>query len=187
MSRFRVYVDKQLVTDPVVKWTNVYTVEAADYVAALNSGEIAMAAEANIHYASTHFYRIRAHVQGRSPLGASRSVDALGEVAVPATPNTMLPLWNVARVTFPLAIGKPEQKYLRLPLYEDSVDGNFLTAAVVANIQTNYADVMAAYTWYVSPTGLVHTSGTVQEAVQMRQTSWHRRTRAGFKRGWVAR
>jgi len=97
-----------------------------------------------------------------------------------------LPLFNTVRCILTPVVGRPFSKYLRLPLVEADVEGFNLTDTQVTFITANYLTPLLEDTSIRSVNSQDVLSGVVQKAVQNRQRSAHRRTRPGFKRGWVA-
>lgn len=176
---------KRMIDDPEDHWTNVYAIEAANTVAALdNLAEIA-AWEADIMGETAEVYRLYAVTPTPGSTGAIRDVTLQGLQPV-TTPGELLPQWNTVLVKFFNVAGKPELKYLRLPLYLDMINGQTIKTAVLTTVLTGYASHLEEYEFYVGPTGEPHVGSQVVSVVQMRQTNWHRRSREGFKRGWVA-
>lgn len=97
-----------------------------------------------------------------------------------------LPAWNVVQARWPVATIRPILKYLRMGLTEDDVDGQLLEAATIADAETfagNVGDIPGLCTI----NGLILSGGpaVVTPRVCMRQLGWQRRSRVGFKRGWV--
>lgn len=96
-----------------------------------------------------------------------------------------LPGWNVARVQFAIASGvRLHTFYLRMGLTEDDVAGQALTGPT----QDAIGDFISAYTLTGANSdkdGFPFILGNGDTFVHMRQLGWRRRTRPGFKRGWV--
>jgi hypothetical protein len=183
MARFKVTTYKRLIADPEDHWTNVYTVESANAITALDNGETIAGLEADVMGETAEVFRISAiNVLGGE--GVQREVTLPGLQDVP-NPEQLMPQWNVVKVTFASLAGRPEIKYLRLPLYMFMVEGQQLLNGTQTNVQLGYAGPLADLPFYVGPNGEAHTGATVSNNIQMRQTNWHRRTRPGFIRGWV--
>lgn len=184
MVLFRGTVYSRLVDDPLGHhWTNVYTVDAADTPAALASLADIAAIQADVMYSAAEVYKttVKSFLAGSESFSASVSLPG----AVVAASGVLIPQWNVARVDFLDALGKPEIKYLRLPLMEESITGQNLTNGVITSLSLSYGAPLVALGAYVGPSGETITDFSVHTPVQMRQTSWHRRFRPGFVRGWV--
>jgi hypothetical protein len=169
-------------------FANTYMVEATDLNDALNGpGALILGYERNVSRVGMHFARMHAVSPTPGSIGRSAFVDEFGSTTRPDE-TEFLPLWNVVRCDFPpVGPGRPEVKYLRLPLGEGEQSGGILTDDLIADIVTNYAAPLASLATYVTPTGDEHDPAqfSVWPLVQMRQTSWHRRTRPGFHRGYV--
>lgn len=174
---------KQMVDSPEEVWSNVYTLDSSNIVTAMGNLDDISDREANVMGETARVFRLHVIAQVGGT-GIIQSVDKVGVQPV-ADPATLLPLWNVVKVTFTSDQGRPEIKYLRLPLYADMVEGLNISNAVQTTVQLDYAAQLIGIPQYTGPNGEEHTGATVQNAIQMRQTNWHRRTRPGFKRGWV--
>lgn len=175
---------KRLIADPEDHWTNVYMLEAANTVAALDLLEPLAQFEADIMGETAEVFKLHCGDLLPNTPGAVRYVNMPGLQPV-ATPGALLPQWNTMKVVFYNVVGRPEIKYLRLPGYLDMIDGQTWKTAVVTAVSLGYAGHLSNYEFYVGPTGEPHTGYDVSPIVQMRQTNWHRRGRPGFKRGWV--
>jgi hypothetical protein len=165
-------------------WSNVYTLTAGSLDDAAAGMTTCRINEQNVSYDTIHFTRgiVRENVVG----GASKQLgfDTNGELDSTGLGGP-LPLFCTVRIAFTDAFRKPEQKYLRLGANEANLslgrwDGEFLTY-----VAGNYAAVMLALVPFVGPSGERPTGYEVQGAVQNRQLGWHRKTRPGFRRGWV--
>lgn len=166
------------------KWQNVYTIDALDSFNALEIlGNVKVAEEA-VHYNTVFFYRM--HVVNKANKADVRT-SALVEFGAldPAGLGGPLPLFNTVRVLFGDNVKRPESKYLRIPGNEANLTNGAWDGEFVDFIQTNYADVVRGIIGVVGPSGEPFLTASVQQAVQNRQLGWHRRTRPGFKRGWV--
>lgn len=183
MPLYKLTVSKRMILSPEEKWTNVYTINAPNPIDVLDIGEGIADFEAGVMGETAEVFRLDARFPGVST-GASREFIRPGLQTV-ADPDTRLPQWNTVKVTFTNAVGRPEIKYLRLPLYIDMVDGQTIKTAVQTSVQLGYTGPVNDVPEFVGPSGEVHTGGSTASLIQMRQTDWHRRTRVGFKRGWV--
>lgn len=183
MPLFRVTSYKRLVSAPTITWSNVYTVNVPNLAAGVTFGMLIVSGEQAVHTADVQFYvmSVRSLVSStQSTKVTSTDVGLLGN-----DPTIRLPLWNVARVDFIDASGRPEIKYLRMPLQEDMVTGSQLDTGTYDTLVDDYATGLASEVDYVGPSGEAHVGFVVHREVQMRQTGWHRRGRPGFHRGWV--
>lgn len=167
-----------------VKWQNVYTIDALD---GFNSMEVLLNvknAEVAVHYNTVFFYRAHTvNIANKADVRTSSLVE-FGALD-PAGLGGPLPLFNTVRVVFGDNIRRPESKYLRIPGNEANLTNGAWDGEFIDFIQTNYADVVMGIAGVVGPSGEAFTTASVQAAVQMRQLGWHRRSRPGFKRGWV--
>jgi len=165
-------------------WTNVYYVDTATKDLAAAAGEAIAGIQKGVTKDYVTFFRSVA--QSPSSLGSSPSVldyDSVGEIA--GDLSTRLPLFNAVRVRLVDGINRPGQKYLRLPLEEGDIEDGTLTAALQDLITDDYCAQLLAFSPLRTDDGVHPTSIQLVPAVQMRQTDWKRRTRAGFHRGWV--
>lgn len=184
MSLYRITSYKRLVTEPTVTWSNVYTFDAAGLVTAKDLAIALVTTEQAVHTEDVQFFMQNVRSLVDSSSNAKITSTDLGLLG--SDPTIMLPLWNVARIDFLDASGRPEIKYLRMPLQEDMVTGSLIDGGTVATLTDDYATALLAEDSYVGPSGEAHVGFVVHNAVQMRQTSWHRRGRPGYHRGWVA-
>lgn len=166
-------------------WTNVYTINQPGNTTAMAALEDIMDAEIAVHYADTEFYRLVVVNKANSSDRLQVDTTQFGALSLTGM-GGILPLFNTVRVVFSDGIKRPESKYLRLPGNEANLENGHWSGELVDFVQTNYADVLVALVAYVGPSGETITAGTVKNKVQMRQLGWSRRTRPGFKRGWVA-
>lgn len=165
-------------------WSNVWHVESASASGALLISDGIVNAYINALKDYAEVYSV--HVQVPNPLGspgASRTniVPGLKE----SDPALMLPLFNTIRVSMTDGGGRPNLKYFRFPMAEDQMTNGVPTSGYIDELQTTFLSLLPAISGLVSNRGEPFTSITVIPIVQMRQQGWHRRTRPGFKRGWV--
>lgn len=176
---------KRLVAQPEITWSNAYMFQAANTIACLDLLEDVAGHEAAVMGETAEVYRLHCKTPAPGTIGAIRDVSIAGVQPV-ADPDTMLPMWNTVIVKFFNVAGRPELKYLRLPLYIDMIEGQTINNATLTTVSLDYATHLAGNEFYVGPDGEPHQNGfEVESVIQMRQTNWHRRTRPGFKRGWV--
>jgi len=165
-------------------WTNGYHVIAADEDAALAIGESIAALEAAIMWENCLVTKIAARQESElAGSGRQEAVAIVGEREV--TDEQFLPLFCAVRVTLTDGIARPDQKYLRLPIAEEEQNNGALSSGLIAFIVENYIAPLGAISGVVSSDGAPYTSGVVNPSVQMRQRGWSRRSRPGFKRGYV--
>jgi len=185
VALYRVAVHKRMTSEFTGEWSNVYTVNTAGAEQAADTGVDIAGFEMQVSYDVVEVYKISVSpAPGTTPGGAIRFVSIPG-VQTGADASNILPMWNTVLVTFGNLGGRPERKYLRLPLTEGDVVGRNLEPGARSLVSLSYAAQLATISEYVGPNGEGHTDGTVAVPVQMRQTDWNRRARPGFRRGWV--
>lgn len=165
-------------------WSNVYRVEADDINDALDKGVTIANIEQAVHKDYVAFSKVTARLDVTpAPPGGSRLLTGAGDVE--GDPSVRLPRWNTVRCTFTDEIGRPDQKYLRLPLEEGDVTDGTLNVAIINAVSLGYVAPISELEFIRSSDNAPYTSGRVEEPIQMRQIGWHRRTRPGFHRGYV--
>lgn len=178
-------IGKQLTGVPEQKpWVNTYHMETVDETTALNLMLTQAGREMAVTWSIVRAYRTA--VRQDSPLasaGLQAVINVQGQRGV--TDEQFLPLFNTVRVVFSDGIGRPDQKYLRLPVFEGEQSLGALSSSLLTLIQDEYVTPTVGDPLIVSSSGANYISGTVIPVVQMRQRGWHRRTRPGFVRGWV--
>jgi len=185
MPLYEVAISKRLtVGNDFKRWSNVYHVEAADLGEALDFGQDIANIEQQIHkdYVLFSYANAREAVEDPPP-GGTRPLTGFGNIAGDAA--TRLPNFNTVRCILGDDNGRPSQKYLRLPLEEAEVVDGILTAGVINDVQLNYLTDLINFAPLRSNSGDILTPASVIPGIQMRQQDWNRRTRVGFRRGWV--
>lgn len=174
---------KQRVTGGPV-WSNVYTLNTTSLEDALANLATCRINEQNVSYSGVHFLYgiVREAIPGG--LSMQQTYDTNGELD-PTGLGGPLPLFCTVRVSFSDGYRKPEQKYLRLLANEANLTLGVWDAELTAYVMDNYVTPMLGIAAYVGPSGEHPTSGLVHTEVQNRQLGWHRRTRPGYRRGWV--
>lgn len=167
-----------------IAWSNVYHFDVDDAATAISRGVAAGVAEMAVSYAPVTVTRVHAVNTINSDDVATTNPGDSGALD-PTGLGGPLPLFNTIRVVFTDALGRPEQKYLRLAANTHNIENGIWSSEFVTFVQENYADDVAALPGYCSPAGQDVTAGTALAAVQIRQLGWHRRPRPGFHRGWV--
>lgn len=180
MTLWRVGVDKQLGDQ---EWSNVYTVNAASLAAAITVGSAIVVIEKAVHYDTVSFVNLV--VEPAILAGGGGTVVGLSGTGARLGGDEYLPLFNTVRCWFRPAAGKPSQKYLRLPLRELFQANGALVTTERTFVHNNYVLPLLDVNEYVDVDGQEFISGAVYPRVQERQLRRKRRTRAGFKRGWV--
>jgi len=185
MVFYRVTTHKRIYLEPTIPpWTNVYHVDAASVEDALDKAESIVEIEKTVHWSNIQFYKVSAKQPSElSQAGQSRTIEEVGDRD--ATDEKYLPLFCTVRVIFEDSIKRPDQKYLRTPLMESDVENGQIITDTITLVDTSYAEALVALAYIRSSSNESYTSGFTVRPVQMRQRDWHRRTRPGFKRGWV--
>jgi hypothetical protein len=88
-------------------------------------------------------------------------------------------------VTLTDNLKRPERKYLRGWFQTANVENGHWSGELTDYVNTNYTIPLLAESAYVGPSGEHPTGGSASQVIQNRQLGWHRRSRVGFKRGWV--
>lgn len=166
-------------------WTNVYRVDAGSLTDALDKGVSISVIEQAIYKDYVIMSSVRAIEDiVDPPEGASRVLTGTGDITGDET--LRLPNFNAVRCTFSDGVGRPDQKYLRLPLEEGDVVSGSITTTLNNLVALDYVGPLVDLGFVVSSDHVPYSEGTVVAGIQMRQVSWHRRTRPGFHRGYVA-
>jgi hypothetical protein len=96
-----------------------------------------------------------------------------------------LPAWNVAKLSGRAGSGtRLYTWHIRMGLREPDVNGQLLTIATQDTL-TALINAFNLAACISDKDGALITEWGFTDRVTMRQMSWHRRTRPGFKRGWV--
>lgn len=164
------------------RWVNVYHVEALGPSDALNSLESIANLEQQVYAADVNIYRLSVQLASGGAT-ALRSVNLDG--VIEGSYANLIPLFNTVRVILGDEVERTESKYLRGVIYEDNVQGINISGELFTLVQNDYANGLLAILGLRGPNGEQIITATVQSMIQMRQLGWHRRTRPGFKRGWV--
>jgi len=165
-------------------WCNTYHVSAADEDDALSIMEDVAAMEKAIHWSDVFFTRIA--VRQDSPLaGSGRQLALTGTGDRDATGEQFLPSFCTVRIVLTDGVNRPDQRYFRLRINENENESGLLSSTLITFLEVNFIATFIALSGVVSSSHVPYTGGTVVPQVQNRQRGWHRRTRPGFKRGWV--
>lgn len=183
MTLYKVATHKLCAAADQYKWTNVYHIEALGPNDACSKGAAVAAIEADLYTLDTTIYKVTA-TPPTPGTGASLAVTVNGTRA--SDFGNLLPLFNTARVIFTDTQFKPDQKYYRACLAEGDVSSGLIETDTIIDIIGPVATAIEAYAFIRSSNGDSYTGHAVVRPVQMRQKGWHRRSRAGFHRGWVA-
>lgn len=165
MARFVVDIEKSFGGE---YFTNVYHCNVADRGLAEGFALDVAQREAAITRANVAF--IKARVRPDSGPGAAGSIVGLGFNGGLTAGSNNLPLFNVVRVDFTTAEGRPSRKYLRLPLLENEPAGNGgIVATRRTQIVTAYAQPMLNDGRFCDPQSQPFTGAIVMAAIGMRQ------------------
>lgn len=149
-------------------FTNRYILNVTDLLAAETPADAIVVAERAITIPDVDFtsYRVSDNIAG-TDLFWVKPINASGERVIL---TQALPLFDVLRVDFGVALGRPSRKYLRGVLAEGDQEnyGELLTASL-AEFQTNYVNPVLAVTEYVDVDGQPFISGAPFSRVGMRQ------------------
>ena len=182
MALFRCTVYKRLTALDEPTWTNIYHYEALGVNSALDAAEGAAALEMAVSIQAVVVYRLTAKPVSGGQIGI-RSVNIPG--AFDVDPVNLVPLFNTIRCIFTDNVERSESKYLRGCIAEANVQGFNISGELRTAVQDDYVTPLLETLGIRGPNGETLQSGTVQQAIQNRQVGWHRRTRPGYKRGWV--
>lgn len=182
MSLHRVAVHKLCAAAGGYKWTNVYHIEALGPADACSKGAAVAAIEKDLYTADVVAYKVTA-----TPEAGGTG----GELAITETGTRtglfadLLPFFNAVRVSFSDGVKRPDQKYFRAVLLEADVAGQNIGSDTIIDVIGPVATALQAYAFLRSSNNVAYTGHTVHVPAQMRQEGWNRRTRVGFRRGWV--
>lgn len=178
-------IHKRLTNDAGAKpWVNTYHMDTVDETTALAALNVQSAREQLVHWSTVNFYKLT--VRQDSPLASSGQQLAINTFGLRGvTDEHFLPMFCTVRVTLSDGVGRPDQKYLRLPIFEGEQNNGVLDAGLITMIEDDYIEGLLADPLFCSSSGQPYTAAAVVANVQMRQRDWHRRERVGFKRGWV--
>lgn len=182
MALFRVTVYKRLDALDNPTWSNIYYCDTLGVNSALDFGSLVGGYEMTCSPEAVHVTRLTAKPMGGGQIGI-RSVDIGGELVV--DPANLIPLFNTVRVVFTDSVERSESKYLRGMIAEANVQGFQIDGELKDYINDHYAQPVKSALGFRGPNDETIAAATVQQRIQMRQIGWHRRTRVGYKRGWV--
>lgn len=163
-------------------WTNSFWVDALGMSSALGAGEAAAGVLMTQSIEEVSAWKVTARQAEGGPTG-TRLIDVPGERTGMAV--NLIPLFNSVRMTFADEVGRSETHYLRGYILEANVQGSKISGELRDAMQTDVADALLTVLGLRGPQGEEILSATIAQEIQMRQLSWSRRPRPGFKRGWV--
>jgi hypothetical protein len=174
---------KRLIDSDEKPWSNVWRIDATSIAQAQTKAIALQGAEANLCWDNVELYKLSI----RQFLGtAAVELNTTQEgTRGGGDPDVQLPLFNTVRVDFSAASGRGSKFYMRPPLIEAEVLGFNLVNTYRDYVNDTIVEPIIALGYVLNSAGLPFTAGVVHTQVQMRQRGWHRRTRPGFRRGWV--
>lgn len=167
---------------PGEEWSNSFHFDALGGGSAALQGEAVAAALMANASQDVNAYLVTAQ-EGPGSQVFRRAINIAGEISVIAA--NLIPLFNTVRLTFQDDVLRSENIYLRGMIGEANVQGYQISGELQTAIQDNTATPILELLGLCGPTGETLTSVATQQVIQMRQLGWHRRTRPGYKRGWV--
>lgn len=186
MPIYRVTVTKHLDDGPyaLLNFSNVYHINATDMVEiALRAPEM-VTLEKTLYPDNVHIVRYSVSDPAAPRTGYSKSVFEGGSRSVGAV-ATQLPPWNTVLARLNVASGRASLMHLRPIIDESEIDSGSISATLLGDINDNWATPLVALGYVTDESGQPITSIVIDSPVRSRQMGWHRRTRPGFKRGWV--
>lgn len=148
-------------------WTNRYIVDAVDLEAADDVGDQIAEIEQNVHLQPVLLTKRR--TSDMLPGTDIFIVTPLNIFGARQPDSSMLPLFNVARVDFKAATGRPSRKFLRGVLMESETDFDTITPGGVNFIDLTYAQPLEGLPGYVDVDGQELLTGVVVPKIGMRQ------------------
>lgn len=149
MPLFNIQIRKAINTNGIAhKWSNRYFVEEPDITAALQRGiNYWQFGERPFHGALVFAYEVYANQVGDTPFTPGQlapiptGVSRGGRSQVPSDTLTLLPLWNVVRVDFPVANSRVNRKFYRTALLEGDVTSAQLDGDVATLMNSSLDDL----------------------------------------------
>lgn len=147
-------------------WTNVYYTNAASEAAAITTGQSVVTLEKQIHANNVTFTKMRTRLV--SDLAQTGTVTVLTGTGA-RTASEYLPLFNVVRIDFGVASGRPNRKYLRLPVLEGDTTSALLTSAMKTLVANSYSTPLINTNAITDKSGQPILTAAIADAVGMRQ------------------
>jgi ribosomal protein L24 len=167
-----------------VRWRNVYNLNTPTLNDAFSIADTIVNIEANIH--STNVTMLQKIVSDPTRVERRMAFSYAATHGSRVASGAIIPDWNVVGVTFfPASNPRPERKYYRVQLGEGDIVGSAIETTVVDIIQAQMDAMLGAVIALCAPNGDSVESAEVHSLVAMRQLNWHRRSRPGFRRGYV--
>lgn len=165
------------------EWRNSFHFDALGPNSALDAGVTAAEALMQGAIYDVTAFKLTAKEVGTSNPAATRAISVTGARA--GDPLDLLPLFNTVRMVLTDGLDRPQVHYLRGMILEGDVQGYRITDTLRSLLQTNVADAIAGILGIRGPKNELITGAAIYVPIQMRQQGWHRRSRPGFRRGWV--
>jgi len=171
------------VTNPRT-WRNIYHLNTPTLGDANGVADLVLDAEKTMH-ADTVFY-VSKIVSDPTKVERRMTTNYSGVTGDRTAVGAIIPDWNVADVIFGTASNpRPLRKYFRVQLGEGDIIGSEIEAALVTTWQGVWDAAVSTIIAMCAPNGDSVVNADVRPGVGMRQLDWHRRSRPGFKRGYV--
>jgi|SRR6185369_4875743 len=160
------------------KWSNVWRVEAADlFTAAAAASGTLVPGLLPILDTTCRIAEVLTSTPGTPGAFVTEATDAVG---TNSSSGSLLPLFNSAKVLFPLLSGgRPDLKYFKGYLTEASTEGGFIGSGTLSGLDSVLTSLISAMAdagaTLVDNSGANYSIVTPQAAVQMRQM--HRKRR----------
>lgn len=186
MPVYRVTVTKHLDDGPYAlrNFSNVYHINRTDMAAAALAAPELVALEKTLYPDNVHIIRYSVSDPAAPRTGFSKSVFEGGSRSVGAV-ATQLPPFNTVIARLQVATGRPSMMHLRPIIDESEIDSGSISAGLLTAITDGWATPLVGLGYVTDESGNPITGVVVDSPVASRQLGWHRRTRVGFKRGWV--
>lgn len=167
-----------------VTWRNVYHLNTPTINDAFSVADNIISAEAAFH--STNVTFRQKIVSDPTKVERRLTFDFTATHGDRVASGAIIPDWNVMDVVFgPASNHRPERKYYRIQLGEGDIVGSAIDTTIVSDAQAVLDTLVSTVIALCAPNGDSIVGSVVNPLVSMRQLNWHRRSRPGFKRGWV--
>lgn len=165
-------------------WRNVYHLNTPTINDAFTVADNLINGEATFH--STDVTFLQKVVSDPTKVERRLTFDISSTHGDRTASGSIIPDWNVVDVIFgPASNHRPERKYYRVQLGEGDIVGSTVEPTLVTLIQDSIDAVLGSTIALCAPNGDSIINSAVLSLVGMRQLNWHRRSRPGFKRGYI--
>jgi hypothetical protein len=173
---FTISIRKQLTSNSMFAWSNVYHVEATDILSAKPYAASLVAVERGMHSPAVTFnsYRISDENGPLAPV-----IVPLATAGTAGVGGDLLPVFLAVRVDFLALQGRPGRKYYHILAGEGQQANGIWDPTLVSNFQTAFNGIATDFSaWLTNPTGAYfYTAAAVFAPVTQHQ----------FKRKWARR